>query len=83
VWTRFIHPWQPHEIADDGSSATFTLQARSQFHDGSDFNADVVKWNYDMRLKLKALNWKSVEVVDLIPFVNQTVDELSPPGLFL
>jgi peptide/nickel transport system substrate-binding protein len=35
------------DISDDGLTITFNLRQGIKFHDGTDFNADVVKWNLD------------------------------------
>ncbi|MDB4896902.1 MAG: hypothetical protein JWN15_3164 [Firmicutes bacterium] len=58
----------------DGLTWTFDLRKNVKFHDGSDFNADVVKWQYDRILTDKAAptrfrkQWsdviKDVKVVD-------------------
>jgi peptide/nickel transport system substrate-binding protein len=82
---RLATAWK---IADDGSSVTFTLRQGVKFHDGSDFNADVVKWNYDKEIEAKkALNWKSVEVVDpstvrvnLVQWMNSALQDFSFEG---
>jgi peptide/nickel transport system substrate-binding protein len=53
------------EIAQDKSSVTFKLRQGVKFTDGSDFNADVVKFMYDAQIaSKKATNWNSIEVID-------------------
>jgi peptide/nickel transport system substrate-binding protein len=53
------------KTADDGKSVTFTLRQGVKFHDGSPFNAQVVKWNYDLDIKAGKINSvSSVDVVD-------------------
>jgi peptide/nickel transport system substrate-binding protein len=55
------------KIADDGSSVTLSLRKGVKFHDGSDFNADVCKWNLDGQIAAKtagSANWKSIDKVD-------------------
>jgi peptide/nickel transport system substrate-binding protein len=54
-------------VADDGSSVILSLRKGIKFHDGSDFNADVCKWNLDLEIAAKAANassWKSVDKID-------------------
>ena len=38
------------KISDDGLVYTFTLRSGVKFHDGSDFNAEAVKFNFDRML---------------------------------
>jgi peptide/nickel transport system substrate-binding protein len=55
------------ETAPDKSSITFKLRKGVKFHDGSDFNAQVLKWNLDLFLQRgtgSPADWKSVEVID-------------------
>jgi peptide/nickel transport system substrate-binding protein len=53
------------EIAQDRSSITFKLRKGVKFTDGTDFNAEAVKFNYDAQIaNKKAAYWSSVEVLD-------------------
>jgi peptide/nickel transport system substrate-binding protein len=44
VVPELARAWQ---VSPDGKRVTFQLQRGVKFHDGSDFTADVVKWNID------------------------------------
>jgi peptide/nickel transport system substrate-binding protein len=44
VVPELARAWQ---VAPDGKRVTFQLQRGVKFHDGTDFNADVVKWNIE------------------------------------
>ncbi|WP_138756387.1 ABC transporter substrate-binding protein [Paenibacillus sinopodophylli] len=49
-------PWlaESWEVAEDGKSYTFKLRKDVKFHDGTSFNAEAVKFNFDRILNLKA-----------------------------
>jgi peptide/nickel transport system substrate-binding protein len=54
-------------LADDLSSITLTLRKDVKFIDGSDFNAEVAKWNLDKFIEHKKAGteyWKSADVID-------------------
>lgn len=53
------------EIAPDRKSITFKLQKGVRFHDGTTFNAQAVKWNFNNVIESKRVRGlKSVEVLD-------------------
>jgi len=60
-------PWlaESYKLADDQKSITFNLRKGVKFHDGSDFNAQVAKWNLDNSIAAKLQPyWTSVDVID-------------------
>ncbi len=60
--------WQ---IGADGKSITLTLRQGVKFHDGTDFNADAVKYNIDSRIAAKDMSLASISSVDALD--NYTV----------
>ncbi|NJN18846.1 MAG: hypothetical protein HC822_22605 [Oscillochloris sp.] len=46
---RELKPWlaETWEVQDDGASFVFTLREDVTFQDGTPFNAEAVKWNFD------------------------------------
>jgi len=59
-----LQPWlaKDWEIADDGSSITFYLQEGVKFQDGTDFNADAVKYVVD--LNIETPNWMNLKAFE-------------------
>jgi len=54
------------EMAPDRSSYTFHLREGVKFHDGTDFNAQAVKWNLDQVLAAKRPQLNKVSSIDVI-----------------
>jgi peptide/nickel transport system substrate-binding protein len=53
-------------VADDKKSITFFLRKGVKFHDGTDFNAQAVKWGFELFMKSKRSELKSVESMEVI-----------------
>ena len=70
--TAELGRWDPclaesWELAPDKSSYTFHLRKGVKFHDGTDFNAEAVKWNLE-KVMVSAVSLlkkvKSIEIID-------------------
>jgi peptide/nickel transport system substrate-binding protein len=63
-----IGPWlaTAWKVAPDKSSITFTLRKGVKFHDGTDFNAEAVKFNLEAvrGKKVGTEDWASIDIVD-------------------
>ncbi|MBW1913111.1 MAG: hypothetical protein JRI43_08145 [Deltaproteobacteria bacterium] len=62
-----VYPWlaESYKVADDRKSITFNIRKGVKFHDGSDLNAEVVKWNLDNMIEAKLKrSWTSVDIID-------------------
>jgi len=65
---------QPHlveseQVSPDGLTVTWKLRSGIKFHDGSPFNAEAVKWNFERKIgrrqiQFGLLPFKSMDVVD-------------------
>ena len=55
-----------YKVADDAKSITLTLRQGVKFHDGSDFNAEVVKWNLDSYRATPKPDLAAVSSVDVV-----------------
>ena len=78
----------------DGSSMTFKLRKGVKFHDGTDFNAQAVKWNLEQGKNgtMVAINryWESIEAIDdytikvnFTEWQNRHIRAFAAPGSFL
>ncbi len=61
------------DILDEGKTYVFHLRQGVTFHDGADFDAKAVKWNFDRMLDPKNKYWQRpfYEQVDTIEVVDQ------------
>jgi peptide/nickel transport system substrate-binding protein len=64
-----LEPWlaTTWTLADDLLSLTLTLREGVTFNDGSEFNAEAVKWNLEQYMAHKKAGtdtWESVEIID-------------------
>ena len=82
-----IYPWlaESYQVSDDLKSINFILRKGVKFHDGSDFNAEVAKWNLDNLIQAqKVPNWGSVDILDnyaiRVNFVAAATGGGPPPG---
>jgi len=61
-------PWLATSWEVDAEAKTIVLHLREgvKFHDGSDFNAEVVKWNFERYMATGRAELRTVESVDVI-----------------
>ena len=65
----------------ENNQITFSLRKGVKFHDGTPFNAEAAKWNFDLGIKMETLsdykNIEKIEVVDEYTFRIYTKEHLS------
>ena len=66
---NMLVPWLAEGFKEDAAAKvlTFTLRKGIKFHDGTDFNAEAVKWNLDQHRLARgqgAEKFKSIDVID-------------------
>ncbi|WP_274650846.1 ABC transporter substrate-binding protein [Paenibacillus humicola] len=58
------------EISDDKKTYTFHLRKGVKFHDGTDFNADAVKFNFDRYMEDDSAQKNALKSVDTVTVVD-------------
>ena len=66
-------PWLAVTFKEDAKALTITLTLRkgAKFHDGTDFNAEAVKWNLEQNVSAKSTGTDKIKSVDVVD--NSTV----------
>jgi len=63
---------EKYEVVDGGKGYVFTLRSGVKFSDGSDFDANVVKWTIDRVTRLKGdPSWLDTDFVDSVEVVDK------------
>src|SRR5262249_23000839 len=75
-------------ISDDGNAYTYKLRTGVKFHDGTDFNADDVKFSLDRARAENSVNaqkvlFAAIDTVDVVDPATVKVTLTRPQGSFL
>ncbi|MGD9913050.1 MAG: ABC transporter substrate-binding protein [Rhizobiaceae bacterium] len=76
------------DISEDGKVYTFKLRSGAKFHDGTDFNADDVKFSLDRARAENSTNaqkglFAAIDTVEIVDPTTVKVTLKNPEGLFL
>ena len=71
------------EVASDSMTITFHLREGVKFHDGTDFDADAVRWNLNMQRSGVKTELKDVDNVEVVDRFTVRVDLSQPDPLFV
>ncbi|MDR2005857.1 MAG: ABC transporter substrate-binding protein [Acidaminococcales bacterium] len=70
------------DISPDGKKYTFYLRKNVKFHDGTDFNAAAVKFNFERNMAPSSIRRNELREVDKIVVVDNSTVEISLKNAF-
>src|SRR5713226_9767713 len=73
------------DVLDNGKTYVFHLVEGAKFHDGTDFNAQAAKWNFDRILDPEVKSWvrpyyDEIEKVEAVDTYTLRIDMKEPSG---
>src|SRR5712692_5120255 len=73
------------DVLDDGKTYVFHLVEGMKFHDGTDFDAQVAKWNFDRILNPEVKSWvrpyyEEIETVEAVDTSTLRIQMKEPSG---
>ncbi|MFC1978595.1 ABC transporter substrate-binding protein [Chloroflexota bacterium] len=71
------------EITDGGKVYTFTLEEGVKFHDGTDFNAAAVKYNWELFIAEESTWFQNVTSIEVIDEYTVRITFSTPEALFM
>jgi ABC-type transport system substrate-binding protein len=79
---ELAHSW---EVLDNGKTYVFHLVEGVQFHDGTDFDAEAAKWNFDRILNPETKSWvrpyyEEIEQVEAVDKYTLRIRMTEPSG---
>src|SRR5699024_996149 len=73
---------EEYDISEDGKTYTFELREDVKFHDGTDFDAEAVKFNFERYMDEVSARRSELEFIDEINVVDTHTVELELTAAF-
>lgn len=72
-----------YTVAPDGKSLTFKVRQGIKFQDGTDLNAEAVKWHYDNFQFIRQMQMKNVASVEVLDTYTVRINLTKPDNSFM